>query len=383
MKISRIETFRVPPRWLFLRIETDDGVVGWGEPVVEGRTATVEAAIAEFSDYLIGTDPLLIEDTWQVLTKSGFYRGGPVFASAVAGVDQALWDIAGKVHGVPVYDLLGGPVRNKVRVYAWVGGDRPTDIAESVAERLAQGFNAVKMLGSGPMAAIDNPAQIDQMIERVASARQALGRDADLALDFHGRLSPAMSRRVLPLLEPFLPMFVEEPLVPELAIEQLRSITSCTSIPIAAGERAYSRWDFKPLLDAGISVAQPDISHAGGISETRRIAAMAETSGVLMAPHCPLGPIALAASLQVDFATPNFLIQEMSLGIHYHVGEPEMLRYALDASVFDLVDGHVLRPTGPGLGISIDESEVRRVAAQGHDWRAPIWRHDDGSLAEW
>jgi galactonate dehydratase len=383
MKIVRVETFRVVPRWLFLRIETDTGVVGWGEPVVEGRAGTVEATIAEFADYLIGSDPLAIEDTWQVLTRSGFYRGGAVFASAVAGVDQALWDIAGKSYGVPVTALLGGAVRNKARVYAWVGGDEPSDIAQSVADRLAQGFTAVKMMGSGPLTAIDHPSQVDAMVERVAAARSALGRDNDLMIDFHGRVSPAMARRLLPLLEPFLPLFVEEPVVPELAPGQLASITSCTSIPIATGERAFSRWDFKPLLDAGIAVAQPDVSHAGGISETRRIAAMAETYGVATALHCPLGPIALAASLQVDFAIPNFLIQEMSVGIHYHAGGVEMFRYVVDPTVFDVVDGHAQPLVGAGLGIEINEAEVRRAGATGHEWRAPMFRHFDGSLAEW
>lgn len=383
MKIARIETFHVAPRWLFLRIETDDGIVGWGEPVVEGRAGTVDAAIAEFADLVIGADPRKIEDTWQVLTRGGFYRGGPVFASAVAGVDQALWDIVGKSLGTPISDLLGGPVRSRARVYAWIGGDDAAEIEDAVARRIDEGFSAVKMLGSGPMTAIDTPAQIDMLVARVAAARNALGRDRDLAVDFHGRLSPAMSRRVLPLLEPFLPIFVEEPVVPEFAAEQLASITACTSIPIAIGERAYSRWDFKPLFEAGIAVAQPDISHAGGISETRRIAAMAEVHGIAVAPHCPLGPIALAASLQVDFAAPNFLLQEMSLGMDYHRDGSEASRYLADPSVFRVVDGHVVRPELPGLGILIDEAEVRAAAADGHEWRAPIWRHADGSLAEW
>lgn len=381
MKIARIETFQVPPRWLMLRIETDDGLVGWGEPVVEGRAGTVEAAIDEMADYLLGQDPLRVEDHWQVLTKGGFYRGGPVLSSAVAGIDQALWDIAGKARGVPVYDLLGGPVRERVRVYGWIGGDRPTEVAEQALAQVESGVTAVKMNASAEMLAIDTPGQIHGVVSRVAAVREVLGDGNDIAIDFHGRFSPAMARRVLPLLEPFMPMFVEEPVVPELSAD-IGRVAESTSIPIALGERLYSRWDFRDILGKGIAVAQPDLSHAGGISEVRRIAAMAEAYGVSLAPHCPLGPVALAASLQVDFASPNFLIQEESLGIHYNVGS-DLMDYLVDTSVFNVVDGSVARPVGPGLGIEVDEVLVRQVSENAHRWRAPLWRHKDGSLAEW
>ena len=381
MRIDRVETFLVAPRWLFLKISTDDGVEGWGEPVVEGRAQTVAAAIDELSDYLIGSDPLRIEDTWQVLTKGGFYRGGAILASAVAGVDQALWDIAGKVRGVPVYDLLGGPVRDLVRIYGWIGGDRPGDVAEQAQQQVDAGLTAIKMNAAAELTAIDTPRQLDLIVERVAAAREVLGPDRDVAVDFHGRFTPAMARRTLPLLEELKPFFVEEPVVPELTAD-FRRLVESTSIPIATGERLYSRWDFREVLRCGIAVAQPDLSHAGGISEVRRIAAMAEAYGVLLAPHCPLGPIALAASLQVDVTTPNFLIQEQSLGIHYNAGS-DLLDYLVDASVFAAADGYVRRPTGPGLGILVDETEVRRAAAAPHRWRSPLWRHRDGSLAEW
>ncbi len=381
MKITAVETFPVTPRWLFCKISTDEGPAGWGEPVVEGRAGTVEACVHELSDYLIGSDPLKIEDTWQVLTKGGFYRGGAVLASAVAGIDQALWDIAGKTYGVPVYDLLGGPVRDKVRIYGWIGGDRPAEVAEQAEALMATGLTACKMNGSAELTAIDTPRQLDLIVERVAAARTAVGRDKDIAVDFHGRFTPAMSRRTLPLLEPYAPLFVEEPVVPELTAE-LGRIAASTAIPIATGERLYSRWDFREVLGAGIAVAQPDLSHAGGISEVRRIASLAEAYGVSVAPHCPLGPIALAASLQVDVATPNFLIQEQSLGIHYNLGS-DLLDYLVDRSVFAFDDGYVHRPTGPGLGIEVDEREVRRVAANPHRWRSVLWRHADGSFAEW
>lgn len=382
MKITDIETFLVPPRWLFLKVSTDEGVVGWGEPVVEGRAETVRAAVHELGELVRGQDPLRIEEHWQVLRRAGFYRGGPVLSSALAGFDHALWDIAGKVRGVPVHELLGGPVRDRVRVYSWVAGDRPERITEAVTAQVEAGFTAVKMNACGPMAAVATPAEANAVLARAQEARAALGPTRDLAIDFHGRVSPAMARRLLRMLEEVQPLFVEEPILPETQGDALASVVACSGVPIATGERLYSRWDFKPALDAGVAVLQPDPSHAGGISELRRIAAMAEVYGATLAPHCPLGPISLAASLQVAFATPNFLIQEQSLRMHYNAGT-EFLDYVTDPTPFTFRDGHVSRPLGPGLGVEIDEVAVRRAAETGHTWRSPLWRHEDGSFAEW
>lgn len=381
MKVTTVETFLVPPRWVFCRVATDEGIVGWGEPVVEGRAETVRAAVATLAEYLVGQDPLRIEDHWQVLTKGGFYRGGPVLSSAVAGLDQALWDIAGKAYGAPAHALLGGPVRDRVRVYAWVGGDDPAQVGDQVAAQVEAGLSAVKMNATGRSKPIATLADVRRVVERVAAARNVLGDGRDVALDFHGRVTYADVRRLLPLLEDLHPMFVEEPLLPEHG-HRLGEVAAATRIPLATGERLYSRPDFLPAFQAGISVAQPDLSHAGGISETRRIAALAEVWDVLLAPHCPLGPIALAASLQVDFAVPNFLIQEQSLGIHYNRGG-DLLDYLADTAVFGFVDGHIERPRGAGLGIEVDEDAVRRADERGHAWRNPVWRHDDGSRAEW
>ncbi|SDQ87964.1 galactonate dehydratase [Actinopolyspora saharensis] len=381
MRITALETFPVPPRWLFLKVTTDEGIVGWGEPVVEGRAHTVATAVEELSELLVGRDPLAIEDHWQVMTKGGFYRGGPVLSSAVAGIDQALWDIAGKAYGVPVHRLLGGPVRDRVRVYQWIGGDEPSEVAEAAAEQAEAGFTAVKMNASGRMRHIDTPAEVEGVVRRVEAVREVLGDQRDVAVDFHGRFSTAMARRVVPRLEPLLPLFVEEPVVPENT-SKVREVTAATSVPVALGERLFSRWDFRDVLGAGIAVAQPDLSHAGGISEVRRIAAMAEAHDVTMAPHCPLGPIALAASMQIAFSTPNFLIQEQSRGIHYNVGS-DLLDYLVDPSPFRFEEGRARVPEAPGLGIEIDEEAVRRAAELGHRWRSPIWRDDDGSFAEW
>ncbi|MGV9787401.1 galactonate dehydratase [Streptomyces sp. NPDC003435] len=383
MKITALTTYLVAPRWLFLKIETDEGITGWGEPVVEGRAHTVAAAVDELSDYLIGQDPLRIEDHWQVMTKGGFYRGGPVLSSAVSGIDQALWDIKGKHHGVPVHDLLGGAVRDRMRMYSWIGGDDPSEAAEHAARRLEQGYRAVKMNVGGRLKHLETSREIDAVLARVASVREVMGEDGDVAIDFHGRTSPALAKQLAHALEPLRPMFIEEPLLPELT-SQYRDFTASTSIPVATGERLYSRWDFDPVLRSGIALAQPDLSHAGGISEVRRIAAQAEVHGVGLAPHCPLGPIALAACLQVDFASPNAFIQETSLGIHYNVGS-DLGDYLVDTSVFDFdtTDGHMARLTAPGLGIEVDEDAVAKAAENGHRWRNPVWRHADGSFAEW
>jgi galactonate dehydratase len=381
VKIIGYETFRVAPRWQFLRIDTDEGIHGWGEPVVEGRAEAVQGAVTALMEYLIGADPLRIEDHWQVLTKGGFYRGGPVLSSAVAGIDQALWDIKGRYHDAPVHELLGGPVRDRVRMYTWVGGDDPAELVDDALAKVASGFTAVKLNVAGDLPPVPSAAAVRAMVRRVEILRDALGDTIDIALDFHGRFSTAATRRILPLLEPLLPLFVEEPVLPEFA-RDLRRVTDATSIPIATGERLFSRWDFRDVLPTGIAVAQPDLSHAGGISEGRRIAAMAEAYDVVVAPHCPLGPITLAASLQLDLATPNFLIQEQSLGIEYASGN-EALGYLADPQVFRFVDGHIERPAGPGLGIDIDEAAVRAAAETGHTWRSPVLRHGDGSFAEW
>ena len=381
MKITRIETFLVPPRWLFCRIETDDGLVGWGEPVVEGRAEVVRAAVDVLAEYLIGQDPLRIQDHWQVLTRAGFYRDGPVLSSAVAGIDQALWDIAGKAYNAPVYALLGGPVRDLVRVYAWVGGDEPAELTDQIAAQVEAGFTAVKMNASGLISPIATAAEVDAVVARAAMAREALGTDRDMGIDCHGRFTPATARRVLPELAPFRPLFVEEPVLPEHH-HALASLVGASPVPLATGERIYGRPRFLPDQQAGMAVVQPDLSHAGGISEVTRIASLAETFGALLAPHCPLGPIALAASLQVGFATPNLLIQEQSRGIHYNK-EADLLSYVLDTEPFRFVEGHAVRGGLPGLGVTVDEDAVRAADRAGHRWRNPVWRHHDGSLAEW
>ncbi|MDK2823919.1 MAG: galactonate dehydratase [Clostridia bacterium] len=382
MKITKLELYKVQPRWVFLKIETDEGITGWGEPVVEGRADTVIAAVKEVSEYLIGKDPLRIEDHWQVLYRAGFYRGGPILMSAISGIDQALWDIKGKYFNAPVYQLLGGVCRNKVRVYCWIGGDRPQDVGSAAKEKMEQGYTAVKMNGTEELHYIDSYKKIDAAVERVAAIREACGPDFGIAVDFHGRVHKAMAKVLAKELEPYRLMFIEEPVLAENN-ETLREIANHTSTPIATGERMFSRWDFKKLFEDGyVDIIQPDLSHAGGITEVKKISAMAEAYDVAVAPHCPLGPIALASSLQLDACTPNTFIQEQSLGIHYNKGG-DLLDYLLEPSVFKYEDGFVNIPQGPGLGIKINEEKVKDAAKVGHNWKNPVWRNEDGTVAEW
>ncbi|THF71636.1 galactonate dehydratase [Deinococcus sp. Arct2-2] len=382
MKITHLETFLVPPRWLFLKLETDEGVVGWGEPVVEGRAHTVQAAVHELADVLIGADPARIEDLWQVMYRSGFYRGGAVFMSAIAGIDQALWDIKGKTLDTPVHNLLGGACRERIRVYSWIGGDRPAEVGNAARLAQAAGFTAIKMNATEELQYVDSAHKVDQVLERVQAVRDATSSDFGIAVDFHGRVHRPMAKVLVRELEPMRLLFIEEPVLSE-NIEALRDVCRLTSTPIALGERLYSRWDFKQILQEGLAdIIQPDLSHAGGITECRKIASMAEAYDVALAPHCPLGPIALAACLQLDAVSHNAFIQEQSLGIHYNAGN-DLLDYLTDPLVFEYAAGMVNIPQGPGLGIQVNEDYVREMAAIGHRWRNPVWRHPDGSVAEW
>ncbi len=302
--------------------------------------------------------------------------------SAIAGVDQALWDIKGKALGVPVHELLGGQCRDRIKVYSWVGGDRPSDVAANAREMVDRGFTALKMNGAQELQIVDSHAKIDAIVETIGAVRAAVGPHVGIGADFHGRVHRPMAKVLARELDQFKLMFIEEPVLSE-NVEALVEIANHTSTPIALGERLYSRWDFKSILSRGyVDIIQPDLSHAGGITECRKIAAMAEAYDVALAPHCPLGPIALASCLQVDAVSYNAFIQEQSLNIHYNESN-DILDYITNREVFEYCDGYVAIPQGPGLGIEIDEDYVRERAKIGHDWRNPVWRHADGSVAEW
>jgi galactonate dehydratase len=371
MKITKLETCFIKPRWVILKIHTDEGIVGLGEPTLEGREQTIAAAIQEIGRYLVGQDPRRVEHHWQAIYRGQFYRGGPILCSALSGIEQALWDITGKWLGQPVYQLLGGAMRDSVRIYGWLDGDTPEEIAQSARERVRQGFRVLKMGIEGPVNIIDSPALVEQNAALVAAVREAVGPGVQFGVDFHGRISPAMAIRLAKAIEPYSPMFIEEPVLPE-NVDALVTVARSTSIPIATGERLFTRWGFREVIEKqAAAVLQPDLSHAGGISEVKKIAAMAETYYMAVAPHCPLGPVALAACLQVDACIPNFLAQE-----HVTLGEGYL------KTPFTLTDGKIPLPTGPGLGIELDEDALADKYDDG-SWETPRLWHADGSVADW
>jgi galactonate dehydratase len=383
MHVTDYELFGVPPRWLFLKLTTSDGVVGWGEPVLEGRTRTVRTAVEELvEDFIIGNDPTEIERHWQRCYRGGHYRGGPVLSSAIAGIDQALWDIKGRQLGAPVYELLGGRTRDTIPLYQWIGGDQPAELAADAERAVAAGYSAVKLTITARPHARNGEEIVRTARNRVAAVDEAVGDRIDVAVDCRGRIGKGKLARLASVLEPYGPLFVEEPVLPDQN-DSLERLAPSIDVPIATGQRMYSRWDFKRVLGNGaVGIVQPDVSHAGGISEVKRIAAMAEAYDVDVMPKCPVGPISFAAGLQIDFGTPNAVLQEQNLEIHDRE-DNDRLRYLDDPSVFAYDDGSLAPPTGPGLGIEIDESYVRSQAEKEMRWQTPLWHHEDGSIAEW
>jgi galactonate dehydratase len=382
MIIDRLELFKVPPRWLFVKVTTRSGLSGWGEPVLEGRTDSVAAAVKDLEEYVIGSDASRIEDLYTVLTKGGFYRPGPVMMSAISGLEQALWDIKGKALGVPVHELLGGAVRDKIKVYGWVGGDSPEDAVHEAQKRIEMGYAAIKTNLCGKAEWIVSRNETKKIIKYFRNLRSAVGDDAGIAIDFHGRVHRTMLKYLMKELEEFYPMFYEEPLLPEF-VSLYGELGKMTTVPLACGERLVGREAFKEVIEGGgVAIIQPDISHAGGIWELRKIAAWAEIYDIAIAPHCPLGPLAFSASLQLNSCTPNAILLETSAGIHYNNGV-DMLDYLHNKEDFNISGGFVQVPRKPGLGVEINEEYVRKMVKTGHNWRNPVWRGDDGSFLEW
>ena len=375
MKITKLETFLVKPRYLFLKIHTDEGLVGLGEPILEGRALTVATAVAEVEPYLIGKDPTRVVHHWQAIYKHAFYRGGPILTSALSGIDHALWDLAGKAAGLPVYKMLGGPLRDRIKIYKGVGGTMTEDVVQNAKDAVAQGFKAIKTapVGGRPARIVETPGFVDRVVNRFAAIREAVGKEIDIAIDFHGAISPQTAMLLIKALEEYQPMFIEEPVQCQ-NVDILADIARKTHLPIATGERVYTKWGFREILEKrAASILQPDISHAGGITDARIIAGMAESYYAAIAPHCPLGPISLAAGLQVDASIPNFLAQE-----HRTLGEGYL------KTPFTFKDGYVELPTAPGLGIELDEEAMRANDLIGHDWRnRQNWDPDDGAAIDW
>ncbi|HEU5474441.1 MAG TPA: galactonate dehydratase [Actinophytocola sp.] len=383
MRITTVETFVLGERQLLVRIGTDEGLAGWGDATLEHRPGTVAAAVRELSGQLLGADPTPVTAHWQMLSRGGFYRGGPVLSSAVAGLDQALWDLRGRYLGAPVHVLLGGPCRDRVRLYThtW-GAPGHTGGPARARELVAAGYTLVKTAVAGPVGFLDSPAMTARFVADLEALRAAVGAAADFGIDLHGRVSVHHARRLADAVAHTAPAFFEEPLRPEHS-RLIGRLVAGTGVPIATGERLYSREEFLPVFEAGIAIAQPDLSHAGGITEVFRIATMAESFDVQVAPHCPIGPVALAACVQLDLAVPNFYAQEHVIDLT-SPGSPD-LAILRNPEVLVPTAGHLDRPTGPGLGIEIDEDAVR--AAHRPDLliptERPTWRHPDGSFAEW
>jgi galactonate dehydratase len=386
-EIASVTAYRVPPRWIFVEVSTDDGLTGWGEAIVPRRAGAVLGAVDDLARNVTGADPGRIEDLWQRMRKGGFFRDGPVLATAAAAVEHALWDIKGHRHGLPVHEFLGGAVRDRIRVYAWVGGDRPADVVAGVRARVAQGYTAVKMNATAELDLLDRASKVDEVVARVAAVREEFGSSVDVALDFHGRVHRAMAKALLRELEQFSLMWVEEPLPPgqEDLIPELAALAGRT--PVATGERILTTEAFARLLAAGgVDIIQPDVSLTG-LFGLEKLCRLAEAYDVAVAPHCPNGPVSLAASVQVACCAGNVVICEQSLGLHYNQGYAglpagEMPDYLADPQVLTPADGALRRPAGPGLGITVDADAVRRRAS---DWHLPDprWRLDDGRLAEW
>ena len=381
MKISDVTVYKVKPRWIFVKISTDEGIEGWGEMISGTKTETVVAGAYEIGNRLIGRNPFEIERLFQEMHRS-FFRGGPINGTIVSGLEMALWDIKGKAFNVPVYELLGGAARDKIKVYSWIGGDRPSEVAEQAQDRFDRGFPAVKMNATEELHYIDSYQKVDEVVERVASIRERFGDAMDIGVDFHGRVHKPMAKVLAKALEPFHPMFLEEVVLPENE-EHFKEVADSVAVPLATGERLYTRWQFKNLFKQGtVDIIQPDVALCGGILETRKIAAMAEAYDMAVAPHAPYGPVALAATLQVDSCTPNVFIQEQSLGIHYNKGF-DLLDFVKNKEVFQYKDGYVDLPSKPGLGLEMDEDKIKEIAQEGLIWTNPQWKNYDGTIAEW
>ena len=383
MKITKLEiiTYKLNPDrgipWNLLKVHTDEGIVGYGEPVLEGRAATVKAAVNELGDYIIGKNPLDIERLWQDMYHGSFYRGGPILTSAVSGVEQALWDITGKWRGLPANKLMGGRVRNRIRMYAWVHaqGADTKNYVDGILERKKQGFTAVKVGGTDvPLRIIDTPEMLLTLADRIGAMREAVGPEFDIAIDLHGRFSPAMAKLYIKEVEQYRPMFIEEPIMPGND-DIMADIAKRTFIPIATGERLFTRWGFKGVVEKrAAAILQPDVCHCGGIMEMRKIAAYGEVNHCGLAPHNPMGAVALAASFTVDATAQNFVIQEHTTFGEGILKEP----FKLDK------DGYVPVSDKPGLGIEVDEEAVAQLAKNTDGPHLPTFiDRDDGSFANW
>ena len=374
MKITKFETIPIRGRAMILKMFTDEGLVGYGEPMNYEHGRVVARAVEDMAAYLVGKDPLNIEDHWQAMYRSSYSRSMPILIGALSGIEMAMWDVFGKRVGMPVWKLLGGKVRDRIRVYTGIGGTTPEECAENACQKVAAGFCAVKMGASpGPVRFVDTPKTIAFMVSRVAAVRDAVGDGIDIAVDLHRRLSPAMAAILVKELEPLRPLFAEEPCHPENN-EALLALSRSTTVPIATGERHLTRWGFRELIEREMcAILQPDIRHCGGMLELKKIAGMAEIHNMAIAPHNAAGPVGVAASIHVMATIPNLLICE---GGHNR-GE------GLFHTPLAFRDGFIELPTAPGLGVDMDEDALEALRDESHRLRGMFWHEDDGSFADY
>jgi galactonate dehydratase len=362
IKVTKIETFVLKNSWVFVKVSTDAGITGWGEMLKDDAKACAAGAL-EVGDYLIGQDPRRVVFHWQAIHRGAFYRGGPIKTAISSGIDQALWDITGKAYGVPVYKLMGGPTRDRVRVY---GSPNPTN-----------GVNAMKVQLRGstraPFKYNEGQKMVDEIIERFKALREKMGPGVDIGVEFHGAIQPPTAMVLMKALEPFNPWFYEE-VVQALNIELMAELARKTHIPLATGERIFTKWGFKDILEKRAAmILQPDVCYAGGITELKIIAGMAEAYYTPLAPHNPQGPCSLAASLQIAASIPNFLIQER--------GDNEYTDL-LAKPLPPIANGHRPLLTEPGLGITIDENKLMAQVGEPRPYN-PQFDTDDGSVVDW
>jgi galactonate dehydratase len=362
IKVTKVETFVLKNSWVFVKVSTDAGIVGWGEMLKDDAKACAAGAL-EVGRYLVGQDPCRVVFHWQAIHRGAFYRGGPIKTAILSGIDMALWDIKGKVFGVPVYKLFGGPTRDRIRVYGRISKET--------------GVNAMKTgprgEGRGPVKYVEGPKFVSEVVENFKALRQKHGSDADIAIDFHGAVQPPTAMLLIKALEPYQPFFYEE-VVQCLNVDVMAELARKTHIPLATGERIFTKWGFREVIEKrAASILQPDVCYAGGITELRLIAGMAEAYYTPIAPHNPQGPCSLAASYQIAASIPNFLLQENG-----------------DADYKDLLakplppvkDGYRPLLTDPGLGITIDEDKLKAQVGEPREYQ-PRFDPHDGSVVDW
>ena len=376
MKIRDVRTlmaFGGRQIWLFVIVDTDAGITGVGEASLEGRERAVASAIAEMSRSLVGLDPRRIEHNWQIMYRHGFWRGGVVLNTAISGIEQALWDIVGKELGVPVYRLLGGACRDRIQLYTHCSGQTPDDLARNAEGLTARGWRALKVGSPGFEGYATERQCIEATAERLRALRNAVGPDVLLMMDAHGRYTPGQAIRMIRALEAYDLYFFEEPVPPDNVDALARVAASGLGTSLATGERLFTKWGFRELLERQyVDIIQPDVCHDGGILETLKIAAMAETYYVKVAPHNPNGPVATAASLQLAACLPQFSILEYA--------ENQPWRDQAVIKPLGIVDGWVDLPTEPGLGVALNLDEIAKMTPQPRDYQGAFWL--DGGAAD-